>query len=148
VPVPRIYHHSRWGSRLIQCAVVVGLLMFGSAGSPASADAKVGQPAPAVVLKEMGGATFDLAVLRGKVVVINFWATWCSPCRKEMPAFDAFYKQYPTKGVDLIGVSADRRHDREEVEQAMQSLSYPVAMLEDAEETALASQPLCWKHSK
>jgi cytochrome c biogenesis protein CcmG, thiol:disulfide interchange protein DsbE len=134
VPAPRIHYHSPLVFRSIQCAVVVGLLLFGSAESPASAEADVGQPAPALVLKEMGGSTFDLAALHGEVVVINFWATWCAPCRKELPALDAFYKQYHAKGVDLIGVSADRRHDRKEVEQAMQSLSYPVAMLEDAEE--------------
>ncbi len=113
-------------------AVVVALLALGSAHSHALANADVGQPAPDLILNEMGGPTFDLAALHGKVVVINFWATWCPPCRKEMPALDAFYKEFHPKGVELIGISADRPHDRKEVEQAMQSLSYPVAMLEDA----------------
>jgi len=49
-----------------------------------------------------------------------------------MPALDAFYKQYHPKGVEMIGVSTDRPHDRKDVESTAQSLSYPVAMLEDA----------------
>ncbi|HUA32048.1 MAG TPA: TlpA disulfide reductase family protein [Candidatus Binataceae bacterium] len=116
--------------------LTIGLLLLtvGSAGSPASASADVGQPAPALVVDEIGGSKFDLSALRGKVVIINFWATWCPPCRKEMPALEAFYKQYHAKGVEMIGVSADRPHDRRDVESAAKSLSYPVAMLEDAKD--------------
>jgi cytochrome c biogenesis protein CcmG, thiol:disulfide interchange protein DsbE len=120
-------------------AIALVLLMVSSARSPGFASADVGEPAPALVLNELGGSTFDLASLHGKVVVINFWATWCPPCRKEMPALDAFYKEYHPKGVELIGVSADRPHDRKEVEQAMQSLSYPVAMLEDAKDNGFGA---------
>lgn len=115
-------------------AIVVAILVLGAAQSSVFAAAVVGQPAPALVLNEMGGSTFDLAQLHGRVVVINFWATWCPPCRKELPALEAFYQEYHSKGLELIGVSADRPHDRKEVEQAMQSLSYPVAMLEDAKD--------------
>ncbi len=66
----------------------------------------VGQPAPALVAQELSGQTFDLAAQRGKVVVINFWATWCPPCRKEMPALDAFYRKYHSQG------TRDDRHER------------------------------------
>ncbi len=116
--------------------IAIGLLLLTllSTGCPASASADVGQFAPALVVDEIGGSKFDLAALRGKVVVINFWATWCPPCRKEMPALDAFYRQYHAKGVEMIGLSTDRPHDREDVESAAKSLNYPVAMLEDAKD--------------
>jgi len=93
----------------------------------------VGQPAPALVVQELNGQPFDLSADRGKVVIVNFWATWCSPCRKEMPALDAFYKRYHSDGLEMIGISADSKHDRSDVKEVAQSLSYPVAMLNDAE---------------
>jgi cytochrome c biogenesis protein CcmG, thiol:disulfide interchange protein DsbE len=92
----------------------------------------VGQPAPALVVQELTGQQFDLSAERGKVVLINFWATWCSPCRKEMPILNDFYQRYHSKGLELIGVSADSPHDRSDVAKVMASLSYPVAMLDDA----------------
>lgn len=102
------------------------------AASGALAAPEVGQPAPALVVQELNGQTFDLAKQRGKVVIVNFWATWCPPCRQEMPALDAFYRRYHAKGLELIGLSADRPHDRSDVTKVMQSFSYPAAMLDDA----------------
>jgi cytochrome c biogenesis protein CcmG, thiol:disulfide interchange protein DsbE len=92
----------------------------------------VGQPAPALVVKELSGRTFDLAAQRGKVVVVNFWATWCPPCRHEMPAIDAFYRRYHSKGLEVIGVSIDRPRDASEVHEVMQSFAYPAAISDDA----------------
>jgi len=97
------------------------------------ADSALGQPAPALVIEELNGNTFNLASQRGKVTIVNFWATWCPPCRKEMPALDTLYRRYHAQGLEMIGLSADRPHDRSEVIKVMQSFSYPAAMLEDAE---------------
>jgi cytochrome c biogenesis protein CcmG/thiol:disulfide interchange protein DsbE len=102
-------------------------------GARAFANAEVGKPAPALVVKELNGDTFDLAAQHGRVTIVNFWATWCPPCRKEMPALDAFYRQHHAEGLELIAVSDDRPHERSEVVKVMQSFSYPAAMLDDAE---------------
>ena len=67
--------------------------------------------APALVATALDGQTFDLAKLRGKVVLVNFWATWCAPCRKEMPTLDAFYRRYRAQGFEMIGVSVDFARD-------------------------------------
>jgi cytochrome c biogenesis protein CcmG, thiol:disulfide interchange protein DsbE len=93
---------------------------------------EVGQAAPSLVVPELDGKTFDLGAARGKVVVVNFWATWCPPCRNEMPILDAFYRRYHGQGLEMIGLSADRPHDRSDVTKVMQSFSYPAAMLDDA----------------
>lgn len=98
----------------------------------AYADSELGQPAPTLVIEELNGNSFDLAAQHGKVTIVNFWATWCPPCRKEMPALDAFYRHYHDRGLEMIGLSADRPHDRSEVKKVMQSFSYPAAMLDDA----------------
>jgi cytochrome c biogenesis protein CcmG, thiol:disulfide interchange protein DsbE len=101
-------------------------------GSSAFAAMEVGQPAPALVVQELDGKTFDLSAVRGKVVVVSFWATWCPPCRTEMPVLDALYRRYHGQGLEMIGLSADRPHDRSDVTKVMQSFSYPAAMLDDA----------------
>ena len=115
-------------------------LLFASAGvaaiicvaALAFAAVTVGNAAPALVVPELNGKSFDLSALHGKVVIVNFWATWCPPCRKEMPALDAFYRRYHGDGLEMIGVSTDRPHDRSDVIKVMQSLSYPVAIMSDA----------------
>jgi cytochrome c biogenesis protein CcmG/thiol:disulfide interchange protein DsbE len=94
--------------------------------------ATVGNAAPALDVPELDGQTFDLSALHGKVVIVNFWATWCPPCREEMPALDAFYRQHHGQGLEMIGLSTDRPRDRSEVTKMMQSFSYPAAMMDDA----------------
>jgi cytochrome c biogenesis protein CcmG, thiol:disulfide interchange protein DsbE len=105
----------------------------------ASASATMGEAAPALVVPELNGKTFDLSSERGKVVIINFWATWCSSCRDEMPALNAFYRRYHDEGLAMIGVSADRPHDRSEVIKMMAKISYPVAMMRDADSNGFGS---------
>ena len=79
--------------------------MFGY--GPAQAAPSMDQPAPALVVTQLDGQTFDLSKLRGKVVLVNYWATWCAPCRKEMPTLDTFYRRYHEQGLEMIGISID-----------------------------------------
>lgn len=95
---------------------------------PALADATIGQPAPAFVAKTLDGKDFDASALKGKVVVINFWATWCTPCIYELPALEAVYRQYHGKGLEVLAISADLPRARSEVDQVMRYFSFPAAM--------------------
>src|SRR5262249_353208 len=54
------------------------------------------------------GASLSLSELRGKVVLLNFWATWCVPCRKEMPAIEALYQRYKDRGLEVVAISLDK----------------------------------------
>jgi cytochrome c biogenesis protein CcmG/thiol:disulfide interchange protein DsbE len=92
----------------------------------------VGKPAPGLVVPEVEGPTFDLSTLRGRVVIVNFWATWCAPCREEMPILEAFYRAHHGQGVEVIGLSMDRSRDREAVKKLRQTASYPIALASDA----------------
>jgi cytochrome c biogenesis protein CcmG, thiol:disulfide interchange protein DsbE len=88
----------------------------------------VGQPAPSLIVSQLDGHEFNLARLRGKVVLVNVWATWCSPCRIEMPTLNAFYRRYHARGLDLLGLSIDEAPDAARVRQVMRQFSYPGAL--------------------
>jgi thiol-disulfide isomerase/thioredoxin len=114
-----------------------GALLLSVAG--ASAAPRVGNPAPPFVGQTLDGQAFDLGALRGHVVIVNLWATWCPPCRAEMPMLDAFYKAHQGEGLALIGLSADRRRDLDEVRKAMGGLGYPAALLSGAKTNGFGS---------
>ena len=68
---------------------------------------KAGDPAPNFQLRDMNGRMMSLSDLRGKVVLLNFWATWCGPCRVEMPAMERLYRAYDRKDFEILAVSTD-----------------------------------------
>ena len=65
-------------------------------------------PAPSFTLRDLNGKTVSLSDFKGKVVVLDFWATWCPPCVKEIPHFIELYEQYKDKGFVMVGISVDR----------------------------------------
>lgn len=68
-----------------------------------------GSKAPEIGLKDQGGELIKLDKLAGKVVLVDFWASWCVPCREELPVLDKLYKQYAKHGLVIIGVSIDEK---------------------------------------
>jgi peroxiredoxin len=118
---------------------VAGIATSILAARLAFASAAVGEAAPALVVQELNGQKFDLSKQGGKVVVVNFWATWCPPCREEMPALDAVYRRYRAHGLEMVGLSADRPHDRDEAIKVGQSFSYPDAILATAQSNDFGS---------
>jgi peroxiredoxin len=72
-----------------------------------AASAAYAKPAPDFTLMSLDGRTIHLAAFRGKVVLLNFWATWCAGCQVEMPRLAALYRQHHQQGLEIIGVSMD-----------------------------------------
>jgi cytochrome c biogenesis protein CcmG, thiol:disulfide interchange protein DsbE len=107
----------------------VGLLIWAFACDWLYAAPALGEAAPPLVLTELDGKTFDLAKLRGKVVLVNYWATWCEPCKVEIPTLNAFFQRYHDRGLEIIGISVDFQKDIEKVPHAAKPLAYPVALL-------------------
>jgi thiol-disulfide isomerase/thioredoxin len=85
----------------------------------------VGGPAPALDGKYYSGDAGTLAQLKGKVVIVDFWATWCGPCRMTLPSLDALYKKYHGKGLEIIGVSSESLEELKSF-QATAKLGYPL----------------------
>ncbi len=93
-------------SGMLRSCVVIGSLLS-SVFLLEAAPITAGHTAPSFVLKEADGKTISLASHKGQVVLLNFWATWCAPCRVEMPWFEEFSKTYAARGLIVLGVSLD-----------------------------------------
>ena len=87
--------------------IVRGLALAAAFALPAIAATTATGPAPAFKLSGRGGKTIDLAQFKGQVVMINFWATWCKPCREEMPLLEDIYKKYKPMGFTMLGVNVE-----------------------------------------
>jgi cytochrome c biogenesis protein CcmG/thiol:disulfide interchange protein DsbE len=127
----------------LSAALLLGLL----APTLAYGEPTIDNPAPALVVNTLDGQVFDLSKSRGNVVLVNYWATWCAPCRKDMPKLDAFYRRYHQQNLAMIGISVDRPRDLEKVRKVMASLTYPVAVLKGVTEDGFGPPdgvPITW----
>ena len=86
---------------------------------------KVGQPAPDFTLKLVDGRIVSLADLRGQVVVINFWATWCVPCRKELPTLDAYYRAMEKNGLRVFAATTEDSVPLSDLRKLFAALAIP-----------------------
>ncbi len=85
-------------------------------------------PAPDFKVQDLQGNMLSLADFRGKVVFLNFWATWCPPCREEIPDFSDAFSQYKSAGLVIIGLSVDEMSPEDLTSFAVQrKISYPLA---------------------
>jgi thiol-disulfide isomerase/thioredoxin len=85
--------------------------LFLTAGSLVAAPPGAGQPAPAIQSTDLDGHPFSLAALKGHVVILDFWASWCGPCRKSLPGLDHLQSKYKGQGLQVVGVSLDETQD-------------------------------------
>jgi cytochrome c biogenesis protein CcmG, thiol:disulfide interchange protein DsbE len=115
--------------RVLRRALLAGLCVaVAGAQSAFAAQSLLNRKAPEFTRKDFNGQTLDLAEFRGKVVLLNFWATWCAPCQLEMPVFAAWQRKYGPQGFEVIGVSMDDDAAPARRLVARLHLNYPVAM--------------------
>ena len=104
------------------------LFVLGRVGSAQEPVSLVGRRAPEFSLPDLHQGRVDLRQHRGKVVLLNFWATWCAPCKVEMPQFMQWQKEYGPRGLVVIGVSIDDSAAPARAFVEKLHLNYPVVM--------------------
>jgi peroxiredoxin len=97
-------------------------------GERASAPIEPGRAAPEFTLPRLGGGEIALRALRGKVVLLNFWATWCGPCEQEMPAMQRVYARLAPRGLEIVAISEDDDTSAVEKFRARLALGFPIAL--------------------
>ncbi|MGH7476335.1 MAG: peroxiredoxin family protein [Longimicrobiales bacterium] len=111
-------------------AAAVGTASCGPADS-AGRTGRVGEVAPAYAAPTLAGDSISLASLRGDVVLLNVWATWCPPCREEIPQLQALHERHAADGLRVIGVSVDNAAAHELIDEFVEDFGIGYSILHD-----------------
>jgi peroxiredoxin len=113
-------------SRALVLALCASASVLVGSASAWAASRLIGQPAPDFTLRSMEGSNLRLSEHLGEVVVINFWTTWCGPCRQQMPVLDDLYGKYKLAGMTLLSINIDEDAARAAEMARTLKVSYPV----------------------
>jgi len=105
-------------------------VVFGAAAAARAADPL--RTAPPLQATLLDGRSFSLQQAAGKVLIVNFWATWCAPCREELPALESFRVKYHDRGVEIIAISLDEPRHLAAVRQALRGLGINAALASES----------------
>lgn len=96
---------------------LVLLVACTSEGEVTARPPEIGKPAPDYRTTALAGDSVSLQQSRGRVVLLNVWATWCHPCREEIPVLQALHERYASRGLELVGVSVDARGEEDTIRE-------------------------------
>lgn len=110
--------------RRLALAIVIAAACTGEGPSRV----EVGIEAPPYAARNLAGDSVSLALLRGKPVLLNVWATWCAPCKEEIPYLESLHAAHGSAGLQIIGVSVDARGDEAKIEEFARDfrMTYPI----------------------
>lgn len=114
--------------------ILVALLLGCTGGDRDVGRPEIGQPAPDYRAVTLDGDSVSLAQSRGRVTLLNVWATWCHPCREEVPVLQALHERYEARGFELIGVSVDGRGEEATIREFARDFGMTYALWHDPEE--------------
>lgn len=129
--------------RRLHLAMVLGSVLGCGGGNSSAADTTaktgngavaVGSLAPNYHAVSLNGDSVSLLAMRGRVVLVNIWATWCHPCRSEIPALQAIHTRYQPRGLELVGVSVDNDGADNDIREFMKEFGMSYAVWRDPEE--------------
>jgi peroxiredoxin len=119
---------ARTPARRAWIACLILPLLVGCGGAPSSRGAHVGDRAPEFTLPALDGSDVSLSDYKGSVVVINLWATWCPPCRAEIPVLEAAYRAHKAEGLVVLGISVGESKEVVQSFVAEMGMTYPVLL--------------------
>lgn len=114
--------------RLLLPVIALSVAMVAVLPGPACAILQKGQPAPLFALKSTAGQQVSVNNLRGNVLVLEFFATWCAPCRESIPFLNGMIRKYGKQGLQVVGMNVDDNSDENDLKEfaAARKMSYPV----------------------
>jgi cytochrome c biogenesis protein CcmG/thiol:disulfide interchange protein DsbE len=115
------------GAALLLVAGLLALFAWGQLTHSTTKAPKVGGPAPGFALHGLGGGNVSLAALRGHPVIVNFWATWCEPCKRESAELQQTYERYRSRGLVVVGVDTSDLTGDAKAFVRKYGLTYPIA---------------------
>lgn len=120
----------------IAVLVIALIAVFTRDATPQTGLVAIDRPAPDLTLETLDGGTIRLADLRGKIVLVNFWATWCEPCKVETPDLVAASDEFRDRGLVIVGINlTDQDKSMDEIRKFVQryQITYPIALDRDQE---------------
>jgi len=113
---------------LFKKAIMIGWAMGIVMGVVYADAATVGDPAPDFRLPSLSGEEMALESFKGQVVLLNFWASWCDPCKQEMPEFEKIHQKYHDRGFQVVGINIDKKKENAQMFADYFHVNYPVLL--------------------
>jgi peroxiredoxin len=123
--------------RLLLLTIAGCAMILPACAEVESGRVEVGRPAPDYSAMNLEGDSVHLAALAGNVVLLNVWATWCLPCREEMPALQELYERHSAEGFDVVGVSVDGRGDRPAIRRFVEDYELTFTIWHDPDDVVM-----------